>query len=314
MGRLWKKPENLSSWRKISVGMWKRPSDPTIYGYETLPVDDLMEFLDAVSEASGEKVTLTAFLIKAMSDTIEAHPKLNSIVVGNRVLQRENIDGFCQVAVADEQGGSEDLSGIKLRNSNEMTLPEIAARMHRRAQKVRAGQDKEVEQTKSMLDKIPPMVLPPMMRVVDILTYVVPFDLSKLGIRDDPFGSFMVTNCAPFDIRLGFAPLVPFARTPMVVLPGIIEDHVFVEDGEPVVKKGCQISFTADHRCFDGLQIGKLVRSIRGRVTNPREYYPAPKTYGSHTPTPNGRAPDPPANTPTPEASGSSEPVGSGAE
>lgn len=307
MARLWKKPENLSSWRKISVGMWKRPSDPTIYGYETINVENLMEFLDEVSQVSGEKVTLTAFLIKAMSDVIAEHPKLNSIVVGNRVLQRENIDGFCQVAVADEEGDSEDLSGVKLRNSDRMTLPEIGARLHRRAEKVRKGQDKEIEQTKSVLDKIPPIVLPQLMRLVDILTYAVPFDLSKFGIRDDPFGSFMVTNCAPFDIKLGFAPLVPFARTPIVVLPGIIEDHAFVEDGEVVVRKGCEITFTADHRCFDGLQIGKIVRGMRGRLHHPRDYYPAPETYGSPETADGGETS--PSATPPPEAA-RGKPVG----
>ena len=100
MAKLWKKPENLSSWRKISVGMWKRPADPTIYGYETVEVEALTEYLDEVSEACGEKVTLTVFLVKAFSDVLKEHPKLNSIVVGNRVLQRKSIDAFCQVAVA----------------------------------------------------------------------------------------------------------------------------------------------------------------------------------------------------------------------
>ncbi len=282
MAKLWKQPENLSSWRKISVGMWNRPSDPTIYGFETLDVQDLVAYLDEVSEASGSKVTLTAYLTKIMSDILTEHPKLNSIVVGNKVLQREKIDGFCQVSVANDQGGSADLSGVKIPDSNTLTLPEIADHLHRRADKVRKGRDKEIEQTKSMLDKIPAIVLPQLMRVVDVLTYAVPFDLSKIGIRDDPFGSFMVTNCAPFDIRLGFAPLVPFARTPMVLLPGIIEDHVFAKDGKPVVKKGCQICFTLDHRCYDGLQIGKMVRGIRSRVEHPRDFYPEASSYRAH--------------------------------
>ncbi len=303
MPKLWKEPEDVSSWRKISVGMWKRPADPTIYGYEIVDVEELLTYLDEVSEASGEKVTITTYLTKLISDVLAEYPKLNSIVVGNRVMQREHIDAFCQVAVANEAGGSADLSGVKLRDSDSMTLPEIAARLHSRAERIRKGQDEEIEQTKSVLDKIPPLVLPQLMRVVDVLTYVVPFDLSKLGIRDDPFGSFMVTNCAPFDIKLGFAPLVPFARTPFVVLPGIVEDHVFTYDGEVVVRKGCQMAFTADHRCFDGLQIGQLVRGIRDRLHHPRDYYPAPETY-SKTESPTSR------DTRPPEAS-KSTPLGS---
>ncbi len=282
MAKLWKEPEKVSSWRKISVGMWRNPSQPTIYGFETVDVDELLKYLDEASEASGSKVTLTAYLTKITADVLAEFPALNTIVVGNKVLQRENVDAFCQVAVANDEGGSADLSGAKLPNVDEMTLPEIADKLHRRAERIRKGQDAEIEQTKSMLDKIPPVVLPQLMRVVDVLTYVVPFDLGKIGIRNDPFGSYMVTNCGPFDIKLGFAPLVPFARTPIVILPGIIEDHLFVEDGEPVVKKGCQISFTADHRCFDGLQIGIFVREMRKRLNHPYDHNPAPETYAVH--------------------------------
>ena len=303
MAKLWKKPKRVSSWRKISVGMWNPPSDPTIYGFETVDVDDLMDYLAEVSRASGRKVTLTTFLTKGISDVFAQYPELNTIVVNNRVQFRENIDAFCQVAVADKTGASADLSGVKIRNSDRQSLVDIADRLHNRAEKVRKGQDEEIEQTKSMIDKIPPLLLPKMMRLFDVLTYVVPVDLGKIGIRDDPFGSFMVSNCAPFDIKLGFAPLVPSSRTPMVVLPGVIEDHAFVYDGEVVVKKGCQIAFTCDHRCFDGLQIGQFVRAIRDRLNNPRDYYPPPETFRSTAGGHQDRTP------PTPESS-SSTPVG----
>lgn len=281
MAKLWSKPERVSSWRKISVGMWKAPSDPTIYGFETMDVDELLDYLEEVSLASGKKVTITAYLAKCCADIIGENPALNAIVVANRVLRRENVDIFCQVAVANKDGGSADLSGVKIANADGADLVDIADRLHSRADKVRKGQDEEIEQTKSMIDKIPPLLLPKMMRIFDILTYAVPLDLGKIGIRNDPFGSLMVTNCAPFGIRLGFAPLVPSARTPMVILPGIVEDHLFVENGEPVVKRGCQMSMTFDHRCFDGLQIGIFVREFRARIGRPRDYYPDPETYGS---------------------------------
>ena len=279
MAKLWKKPARVSSWRKISVGMWDRPSDPTIYGYETVDIDDLVDYLDEVSEAAGIRITLTTFLVKMLSDIFAEHPELNAIIVGNQVQVRENIDAFCQVSVANEKGGSADLSGVKLRNSDRMNFVEIAEALKRRADKVRKGQDEEIEQTKSMIDKIPPLFLPRVLKIVDFLTYAVPVDLGKIGIRDDPFGSFMVTNCAPFDIKLGFAPLVPAARTPLVLLPGIITDHVFAEDGKPVVKRGVQIGLTADHRCFDGLQIGFIVRGVRDRLNHPRDYYPPAETF-----------------------------------
>ncbi|WP_158542477.1 2-oxo acid dehydrogenase subunit E2 [Lujinxingia litoralis] len=279
MAKLWKKPKRSSSWRKLSVGMWTRPSDPTVYGHETHPADKILTYLEEVSEYSGQKVTMTAYLVKSMALMFALYPELNSIVVGNRVMQRENVDIFCQVAVAGGDGKDADLSGVKIRNADRLSIVEIAEYLHSRATRVRKGQDEEIEQTKSMIDKIPPLLLPTVMRLVDILTFVVPVDLGKLGIRDDPFGSGMVTNCAPFNIRLGLAPLVPASRTPLVLLPGAIYEAPAVVDGEVKVTQVMSSSFTLDHRCYDGYHIGKLVTTMRECLMDPAYHHPPAETF-----------------------------------
>ena len=279
MAKLWKKPTRTSSWRKLSVGMWNRPSDPTVYGHETHPADKILTYLEEVSEYSGQKVTMTAYLVKSMATMFALYPELNTIVVGNRVMQRENIYIFCQVAVAGGGDKDADLSGVKIRNADRLSIMEIAEYLHTRATRVRKGQDEEIEQTKSMIDKIPPLLLPSMMRLVDILTFAVPIDLGKLGIRDDPFGSGMVTNCAPFNIRLGLAPLVPASRTPLVLLPGAIYDAPAVVDGEVKVAPVMSSSFTLDHRCYDGYHIGKLVKTMRECLMDPAYHHPPSETF-----------------------------------
>ena len=55
MSKYWKPLQRVSSWRKISVGMWQPPADPTIYGAETVDVEELLGYLEAVSELSGER-------------------------------------------------------------------------------------------------------------------------------------------------------------------------------------------------------------------------------------------------------------------
>ncbi|MBA2662112.1 MAG: 2-oxo acid dehydrogenase subunit E2 [Bradymonadaceae bacterium] len=272
--KYWSRSKRASSWRKISVGIWGKPADPTVYGYECLDADDLLDYLDEVSEASGEKVTLTTFLVKILADTFAAYPDLNSIVIGNRVLRRENVDIFVQVAIANEGDGQADLSGVKLRDVDKMDFVAIAKKLRSRATQVRTGQDAEMEQTKSMVDKVPPMLMPWMLKIVDFLTYAVPFELDAIGVRSDPFGSAMVTNVGQFDIRQGFAPLVPASRCPLVCMPCAVRDYAFVYDKQVVVRRGLNCSFTLDHRIFDGYQIGQIVREFRNRVNHPRDYYP----------------------------------------
>ena len=275
----WKRFERLSSWRKISVGMWGAPDDPTIYGFDTLDVTDTLPYLEEVSQASGVKVTMTALVVACAARTLAENPEMNAIILGPKVLQRTSVDAFCQVAVPNERLAEADLSGVKLADVDKLDLVEIARRLGGKAEKLRQGQDKETEKTKSQVRYIPPRLMRGALKVLDALTYGVPADLDSVGVRSDPFGSFMVTSVAQFGIKQGFAPIVPMAHCPLIFLPGCVHDVPMVIDGEVKARKGITISCTFDHRVYDGLQIGVLVKAFEKLVPNVREHFPPPEHW-----------------------------------
>lgn len=275
----WRKLDEYSTWRKIAMGMWSDPDDPTIYGKETVDISNLVPYLEAVTEASGTKVTMTAFTAKMMADVLGDHPDLNCMAIGNHIVQREHVDIFCQVAIPDETAGKADLSGVKLRDADQLGLVEIAEILRSKAGAVRSGEDIEMESQKSGLDWVPNGVLSKLLDVLDFLTYRVPIDLDDLGIRSDPFGSCMVTSVGQFDIFQGFAPLLPGSHCPLVALPGKVHKAPFVEDGDVVPRDAVEMSCTFDHRVYDGLQIGYIVRGMRSRLMYPRKHYPEPSHW-----------------------------------
>lgn len=279
MSKYWKPLEKLSSWRKISVGMWETPRDPTIYGHELLNVSQTLRYLDEVSEASGVHTTMTALVVYAFAQAYENFPELNVMIVNGRIQKRSSIDTFCQVAIPNEETGSADLSGVKITGTNELDIVQLSQILRGRADKVRAGEDHEIEDTKALIDKVPPWLMSRMLRTVDFLTFNVPAELDAIGVRSDPFGSFMVSSVANFDIKLGYAPLVPASRCPMVVLPGVVHDAVMPVDGEPKVVPAMYAGVTFDHRCFDGYQIGYIVRTTRGLITEPYDHLPHPSYW-----------------------------------
>lgn len=282
MGKHWESLEKYSSWRKISVGMWAAPNDPTIYGFETVDVSKLTPYLEEVTRVSGVKVTPAAYSVKMVATILDRVPDLNVIMIGKKVRKRKNIDIFCQVSVPNEKAGQADLSGVKLRNADQMDLVEIAERLSSRAHDVRTGQDEEMEQTKSIVDVVPPWLMGAMLKAVDVLTYNVPIDLDGIGLRSDPFGSAMVTSVGPFDIKQGFAPLVPPSRVPFVALPGVIHKAPIVtEDGEVEARDALTMSCSFDHRCYDGYQIGYIVRMMRDILMHPLDYYPEPSHWAT---------------------------------
>lgn len=279
MGKRWYEPEDTSSWRRISIGMWDAPGDPQIYGFETHPVEELLDYLEDVKKATGVNVTLNAFVIKAVSMLLEKYPEFNVMPIGSKVLRRRTNDVFCLVASVGDSPGQADLGGVKIADVDEMTVVNVAREVSERAGKLRAGEDLELEKTKTLVDYLPSFLISAAVSLVDFLTYTVPFDLDFMGIRSDPFGSAMVTSVGQFGIKQGFAPLVPSAHCPILVLPGEIHETTFAENGEPVVKRGVTFSCTFDHRCFDGYQIGCMARYFRELVTNPRDHFPDPETY-----------------------------------
>lgn len=285
--------QRYSSWRKISTGMWDRPGDPTVYGFEELDVTETLDYLERVSAASGEHVTMTALVVHAIAKTLGRFPELNVIIIGGRVLQREHVNVFCQVAVPSDTPGTADLSGVRLEDADQMTLVEIAQRLRSKASKVRRGEDAEVERQKSLIDRIPPRLMHSALRLMDFLTFDVPVDLDAIGLHSDPFGSCMVSSIASFDLRLGFAPLVPASRVPLLLLPGVVFEAPRVVDGEIVIRKVMQTGLTCDHRAYDGYQLGCIGRTFRDYIQHPFDHLAAPETF---------RTPQPP----TPEDRGAS--------
>jgi pyruvate dehydrogenase E2 component (dihydrolipoamide acetyltransferase) len=280
MGKRFEALEKTSSWRKISVGMWGPPSEPTIYGFETVDVSRLVPYLDEVSRVSGTKIGIAAYCVSAMAKVFETYPKLNVVMIGKKVLRRKTADIFCQVAVSNPNAEQADLSGVKLTEADKMDLVEVAKRLSSRATDVRTGQDAEMEKTKSMVDVVPPWLMGKMLKIVDFLTFNVPLDLDKFGIRSDPFGSAMVTSIGQFDIKQGFAPLVPASRVPVVVCPGVLHKAPFVtEDGSVEGRDALTVSCSFDHRVYDGYQAGHIVGLLRDALMHPTKYFPEPEHW-----------------------------------
>ena len=168
----------------------------------------------------------------AVALAIRRYPQLNGIVARGRIMLRETVDIFIQVAV---EGGS-DLSGVKIARADEKSVLEIARETEERVERLRQRRDRQVERTKSLLDRVPVRLLGPAVRTLSYLTYDLDLDLTRFDVVKDGFGSAMVTNVGTFGLAQAYAPLVPFSRVPLVVLVGEVQDKAVVEAGRVVVR------------------------------------------------------------------------------
>lgn len=259
--------DNLSTWRRVAIHAWSRPADPTVYGVLELDCEAALAYIDELRQRSGERITLTHLVGKAVAEAIAARPEVNAIIRRGRIYQRETTDVFFQIAFE----GGEDLAGAKIESADKKGLVEIARELRERAERVRVRRDHETQRSTRLLGKLPPWMTAVAMRAGEMLSYDYGVDLSRFGIPFDAFGSCMVTNVAGFGIEAGWAPLLPFSRVPLLLTVGGVHDAPRVRDGRLEVGKRVKIGVTFDHRLLDGYQAGEMAKRFREVFERPKE-------------------------------------------
>lgn len=263
--------DRISSWRRIATAMWPEARSPQILGFDDMDFTIMHEVIEELREETGEKVSVTHVAVKAIGQIMAENPQLNALVIRGKPRKRTTVDVFVQVAIKGTDAGGADLSGVKVRDVDKKTIVDIAAELNGRALKVRKGKDADIEKTKRMLDVMPGFVLGGMMKVLDRLMFDVGLNTTALGVKPDPFGCAMVTNCSSFGVHAGFAPLVPMSRTPIIFLIGRTDPKPIVHDGEIKIRPVCRSTGTFDHRVLDGYQIGLICTLFKKYMENPRE-------------------------------------------
>ena len=266
MGSKFRRENELSSWRQLSLQLWDKPKDPTVYGTLDIDMTKALDYLDALNaDPDSPRVTVTHLAVKAIAKAMAAYPRSNALVSRRRMYRRDSVDVYCQVATE----GGEDLSGVKICSADSKPIREIANELARRAVRVHDRSDPGSERTKRALGRMPSALLGPLLRTVEYLTYDLRLDLGRFGVAFDQFGSAMVSNVGGFGIANGLAPLVPATRVPVVLLLGEIAERPVARKGVVVAAPCMTVGCTFDHRVLDGFQAGKLARVVRACLDDP---------------------------------------------
>jgi len=265
--------ERPSLWRKLAVATWDPPLDPSIYGTIDIEADNLLAWIVRERARTGERVTVTHAVVRALGVMLRDHPSLHCCVRRGKLYQRTSVDIFCQVAVPAEDEGAHvqaaDLSGAKLMGVEDLDVADIARRLGQSATRIRKRDDPMLATTKRTMSWMPSWLARPVMRTTAWLADQAGLDLRRLGVPRDPFGSGMVSSVGGLGLSQGFAPLFPLGLCPFVIVVGAVEKRPVVRDDRVVVAPVLTLCATLDHRVIDGLQAAQMARSIRTLLTQP---------------------------------------------
>lgn len=255
----------MSTRRKLAIATWSAPREGNIYGKITLDATEVLKYMDHLRETTGEKITITHFVGKAVAMALQKEPTLNGYIRFGRYIPHDTVDVTYLVVLE----GGKDLAKVKVPQADQKSVSEIAGVLRDHAGKLRKGKDDEFEKSKGPLKMLPTWLIRPMAWFTGWLTASLGIGVKALGLEPFPFGSCIITSVGMLGIDEGFAPPTPFARVPLYVLLGAIREQPAVVDGEIVIQPQMTLTATVDHRFVDGYQAAVLANTVRDLFANP---------------------------------------------
>ncbi|HRI51106.1 MAG TPA: 2-oxo acid dehydrogenase subunit E2 [Pseudomonadota bacterium] len=255
----------MSIRRKLAIASWGEPSEGNIYGKLTVDMTRSLRYLEELRGRSGEKVTVTHLVGKAIAEALRRAPTLNGRIRLGEYIPFDTVDIAFLVAL---EGGN-DLAKAKVCDVDKKSIVELAHELADRTSRLRGGGDNDFEKSKGAVKALPTWILRPVVAATGFLASSIGLTLKPLGIQPFPFGSCIITNVGMFGVDEAFVPPTPFARVPLYVLIGAVREHAVVKDGQIVAQKQLTITATIDHRFIDGAQLAVLAKTVRSVLEDP---------------------------------------------
>lgn len=255
----------MTTRRKLAIASWSAPREGNIYARVTLDATEAMDYLAQVREQTGEKVTITHLVGKAVAVALAEEPTLNGTIKLGSYVPHDQVDVAFLVAMPD---GS-DLARAKVSHLDRKHVAEVARELREQAERLRTGKDEDWEKSKGLVKALPTWLLRPLVWLTGWLGNSLGLSIKAMGVEPYMFGSAIITSVGMFGLDEAFVPPTPFARVPLYVLIGAVKERAVVVEGAVVVRPELTLTATIDHRFIDGFQGAVLARAFKRVFEDP---------------------------------------------
>ncbi|GLD99516.1 hypothetical protein PINS_up008242 [Pythium insidiosum] len=260
-------PSHMSPRRKLMIATYGPPDSGVILGTLTLDMTKTKKYIDEKRKLSGEHITITHIVLRALGAALANAPSVNGHIVFGNYYPAPTVDVSCLVAI----GGGKDLGVCRLPSVDKMSLKDVCHRLRGDATKLRSGKDKEQEDRNKLMSLLPTYVIRPILNLVGWLGGCLGLRIKAVGVEPYMFGSCLVTSVGMMGLELAFAPLSAYTQTPMLITVGAIKDAPVVEDGKIVIRPMLTLTTTIDHRYVDGSQAARMGHTLKKFIEDPEQ-------------------------------------------
>ena len=242
----------VSSMRKLAIGAWNTPNNPSVSVELMLNITHLLHGLP-------KNIQLKHALIKLFSNLLQQVPELNTVIIRRKLRQRLTNRIF--IPTVFRHRGQLDLNGIFIDDAYQLSLSQIKAQMDDKVRQLRLGNNSQINRVVSFFKACPSILCKPIMGFLRFIHYSCNMSLSIIGLPDDPFGSLTLTLLDKFDVRHAHIPLYSFSKSPITIAIG-----AKYKDNDQII---LPITVTFDHRHFDGYSGSKAYKHLKKWIKNP---------------------------------------------
>ena len=114
--------QKMSTRRKLAIATWGSPREGNIYGKMTLDATAVVAHLQALSQTSGEKLTITHFVGKVIAEALSRSPGLNGYIRLGAYHQHPSVDLSFLVNI----GEGSDIGKVKVVGLDQKSIVELA--------------------------------------------------------------------------------------------------------------------------------------------------------------------------------------------
>ncbi len=225
----------------------------TIYSLTEIDISETRRIIREYYEQTGEKVSLTAYIVTCLAHVLKDHPQLNSFIRGRKLILLDDVT--ISVLIEREITGEKVPEPIGIRQAQKKTLLQVQNEI-KEAQKLQSGKLGNLSGA-GWINLIPGFLLKTFIRLAD--------KNIKMAIR---YGKVAVTAVGMFSREAVW--FIPHGSATVLITVGSISNKVVEIDGQLVSREHLCLTASFDHDIVDGAPASRFMNQFTETVKSGR--------------------------------------------
>lgn len=267
----------IHPYRKVMMYIMPTRNESFVLYDDFIVADELLRYLEVVN--GRFHCDMQHAIVAGIAHGMRKTPSMNRFVVGRRLYQRKGV--WVTFSMKREKlNRAAKLTAVKREVTETESLKNLCDGLNASIKVERSDAVTYTDKEVGLFSKIPRPVMVIAVNIFKLLDYynMLPASFIK---NDGFYTSMFVANLGSIGMKAGFHHLYEWGTCPLFMMVGRMEDRVFVEDGQIVIKKVIPLRFTFDERVDDGLNAGHGIKGVIDALENPFQVFGCVAADGS---------------------------------